>query len=111
MTSKQNGIPHLNDVQQQYEQLVASIDGIVWEIDPATVQFTFVSQQAEYLLGYPVPQWLIAGFWADHIHPDDQERVLESYRLATRQQSNHRLEYRMIAADGRESARFIGHHL
>ena len=30
-----------------------SIDGIVWEADPKTLQFTFISKQAERLLAMP----------------------------------------------------------
>src|SRR5206468_1289883 len=59
----------LKKSQQRYEALVNSVDGVVWEADPNTLQFTFVSKQAERLLGHPVAQWLEApGFWREHIH-------------------------------------------
>jgi PAS domain S-box-containing protein len=88
--------------QPQYEALVASLDGIVWEADAATFQFSFVSQQAERLLGYPVAQWLAEpNFWKDHLHPEDREWAVALCVAATQQQSAHDLEYRMLAADGR----------
>ena len=43
--------------RKKHEMLINSVDSIVWEADPATFQFTFVSNQAERLLGYPVEQW------------------------------------------------------
>ncbi|MEO2091664.1 MAG: PAS domain S-box protein, partial [Gemmataceae bacterium] len=81
--------------------LMASIDGIVWEADADTFQFTFVSEQAERLLGYPVRDWLIPTFWADHVHPDDRGWAVQFCRQATRERRPHDFEYRMLAADGR----------
>lgn len=89
------------DARRQYEQLVANIDGIVWEADARTFQFTFVSEQAERLLGYPLEQWLAPGFWPAHLHPDDHEWALNFCLHATRDKRNHDFEYRMLAADGR----------
>jgi two-component system cell cycle sensor histidine kinase/response regulator CckA len=87
--------------QQQYESLVNSLDGIVWELDARTFRFTFVSKQAERLLGYPREQWTTdPNFWTDRLHPDDKWAVntcIES--IADRK--DHQLEYRLIAADGR----------
>ena len=39
--------------RQNLADLIGTIDGIVWEADAATFRFTFVSAQAERLLGYP----------------------------------------------------------
>jgi len=36
--------------------LVNSVEGIVWEDDTATFSFSFVSEQAERILGYLVEQ-------------------------------------------------------
>ncbi|MGH9971416.1 MAG: PAS domain-containing protein [Pyrinomonadaceae bacterium] len=66
------------DGQQQYESLVQSIDGIVWEADARTFRFSFVSKQAERILGYPVEQWLKEpNFWADHLHPQDRSWAVD----------------------------------
>ena len=55
-----------------YEKLVNSLGGIVWEADPYTFQFSFVSAQAEAILGYPVEEWLSdPQFWRRHTHADD----------------------------------------
>lgn len=87
--------------QQQYETLVQSIDGIVWEVDAENFQFVFVSNQAERILGYPVEKWLEPNFWADHLHPDDRDRAVRSCLDATSRKADHQMEYRMVAADGR----------
>jgi PAS domain S-box-containing protein len=92
----------LHQSQQQFKALVNSIHGIVWQVDAATFHFTFVSSQAERILGYPVRQWLTEdGFWAKHIHPDDRDTAVNFCLDATARRKDHQFEYRMIAADGR----------
>lgn len=46
---------------QLYSRLVNSLDCIVWEADARTLEFSFVSPQAERMLGYPAEQWLSLG--------------------------------------------------
>jgi two-component system cell cycle sensor histidine kinase/response regulator CckA len=88
--------------ERRYRMLVDSIEGLVWEADPHTLQFTFVSRQAERLLGYPVERWTgDPTFWRDHIHPEDRDWTIDSFLTATRERRAHEFEYRMIAADGR----------
>ena len=86
---------------RQYEALVNSVDGIVWQADLSSLRFTFVSQQAERLLGYPVKCWLEEpDFWQKHLHPDDREKTLKLCRQITAERPYGSFEYRMLAADG-----------
>jgi PAS domain S-box-containing protein len=86
----------------ELRDLVNSIDGIVWEADATTFQFSFVSDQAERILGYPVERWLsVPTFWKDHLHPADREWAVPFCTGAIVEKRDHDLEYRMIAADGR----------
>ncbi|MEO6044786.1 MAG: PAS domain S-box protein [Tepidiformaceae bacterium] len=88
--------------EREFEDLVHSVEAIVWEANPATVQFTFVSEQAERLLGYPTEDWVkTPGFWVDHMHPDDRDGTSEACATATAEMRDHYLEFRMIAVDGR----------
>lgn len=89
------------DSQQQLEELVNSIDGIVWESDAKTFQFRFISKQAERILGYPCEKWLEENFWQNHLHPEDRGWVVNFCISATEAGEPHQFEYRMIAADGR----------
>jgi len=84
-----------------YRQLVASIDGIVWEADAQTMQFTFVSQQAIAVLGYPLDAWSLPNFWIEHMHPDDRSWAVPFCLQATQENRSHQFEYRMLTADGR----------
>jgi PAS domain S-box-containing protein len=88
--------------QQRFADLVNSVEGIVWEADPETVVFSFVSEQAKRILGYPAAQWLREpSFWKEHLHPEDRDWVVNQCLKAAAEKRNHDLEYRMIAADGR----------
>ncbi|MCC6712715.1 MAG: PAS domain S-box protein [Candidatus Dadabacteria bacterium] len=88
--------------QQQYENLVNTVEGIVWEAEPGSFRFTFVSRQAERILGYTAEEWLGNDkFWTEKLHPEDRERVVNYCRASTESLRDHVVEYRMIAADER----------
>ncbi len=99
---RERGAAALEESRQQFRTLVESIDGIVWEGDPATLRFTFVSERAERLLGYPRERWLNdPSFWPDRVHPEDRAWAMEFCHKATQEGRAHDFEYRMLAADGR----------
>jgi diguanylate cyclase (GGDEF)-like protein/PAS domain S-box-containing protein len=87
--------------EQRFRDMVNTTDGIVWEGDAATFQFTFISKQVERLLGYPVEDWLQPGFWAEHLHPDDSEWAPAYCAECVGRLEPHDFEYRAIAKDGR----------
>jgi two-component system, cell cycle sensor histidine kinase and response regulator CckA len=84
-----------------FSSLVESLGAIVWEADPGTFQFLFVSNYAEVILGYPVHQWIDEpDFWRRHTHPGDVQWCTEFCLDSVRNGRDHQFEYRMIAADG-----------
>ena len=84
-----------------FSSLVESLGAIVWEADPDTFQFLFVSTYAEAILGYPVRQWIDEpDFWRRHTHPGDVQWCTEFCLDSVRNGRDHQFEYRMIAADG-----------
>lgn len=101
ITERKRTEKFLIDSQRQYADLINTIEGIVWEADAATFQFTFVSEQAETLLGYPRSDWYQKDFWPKHIHPDDRAFAVQYCTGATAENRKHTFEYRMIAKDGR----------
>jgi len=88
------------DSEQRFRDIVNSTDGIVWEADASTFNFTFISQQAERLLGYPLEDWLKPGFWVEHLHPDDRGWASEYCASCTHRLGPHDFEYRFIAQNG-----------
>ncbi len=92
----------LKESKQKYKNLLNNIRGIIWEADPETFQTTFISKQAEVLLGYPISEWLEnTNFWESHLHPDDKKWAIECYGTAIKMNKSLDFEYRMIASDGR----------
>ncbi len=92
----------LKQSQQEYRKLVHSIDGVIWEADPKTFQFTFISQQAERFFGYPLEDWLNQPtFWSDHLHPADRTQAVAYCANNVAKRQDHDFEYRMITADNR----------
>ncbi len=92
---------HDKVTDQRFLELIQGLDAIVWEADPRTWQFTFVSERAEDVLGYPVENWYEPGFWVSIIHPEDREKSANLCRTATDAGQDHEFEYRALAADGR----------
>ena len=92
----------LRATERQLRQLVQSVKAIVWRMDADTSRFTFVSQEAEELLGYPVARWVDdTNFLASIQHPDDREWVSRYGRRATSERRDHSMDYRVFAQDGR----------
>jgi PAS domain S-box-containing protein len=97
-----DGSEPIEAVATRARALLADRDHIVWEGDPATFEFTFVSDSAERILGHTPQSWLQAGFWADVVlHPEDRASAIAYCALATGQCRDHEFEYRAIGADGK----------
>jgi PAS domain S-box-containing protein len=90
----------LVESEKQYSDLINTVEGIVWEVDISTMRFTFVSQQAESMLGFPLERWYEDHFWADQIHPEDRDFAINYCAAETAKGEGHSFEYRMMAADG-----------
>ncbi len=75
---------------------------IVWEGNPQTFQFSYVSPAAERLLGYSVQRWTHEPtFWADLvIMPADRDDAVAYCALATTKRADHVFEYRARHANG-----------
>lgn len=86
--------------QQRFVSLVNNLEAIVWEADPHSLEFKFVSQRAEDWLGYPVAEWIgNFGFWSKLIHPDDYERAINFYRSIANKPASYELEYRVVTVN------------
>ncbi|MBI5672316.1 MAG: PAS domain S-box protein [Nitrospirae bacterium] len=102
VTARKQAEDALEQILHRYKDLVHSVNSIVWEADASTTQFTFISPQAEAILGYPVEQWLASPtFWVDHMHLVDRNWAPQYCLEEVRKHRAHTFEYRMLAADGR----------
>ena len=88
--------------RRRYREIVDSLQAIVWQCNPQTFQFTFVSRYAETVLGYPIKRWLEEpAFWQDHLYAEDRKYAVECRSEAVATGRPYDMEYRLIASDGR----------
>ncbi len=85
-----------------YRALADSVPGILWESEPGSLRYRYVSPAAERVLGYPLERWTgEADFWLAHLHAEDREWAPAYCEQATAERGEYQFHYRMIAADGR----------
>lgn len=95
------------------QQLIDNIDAIVWVVELPSMNFVFVSPQAEKLLGFAPEHWTShASFWLDRVADPDRHRVAKSYDQAIETGAAHSCEFQAITAAGntvwlREYARVL----
>ena len=97
---------HAESENKRLNDLITNMPGIVWEtrIDPDSHQHvtTFVSQQAEKMLGYPTSEWLSTpDFCLQLIHEADRERIEREVETILFQTIQGSLQFRWIAQDTR----------
>lgn len=94
--------------EQRFRDLINGLGHVIfWEADAETFQFTFVSQSAEVMLGYPVERWLSEPeFWTNILHPEDRNLVETLHTTSllsgqnTSENTDHDFEYRCITING-----------
>ncbi len=85
----------------KFKHLIEHLDGIFWEADATSFNFSYISPQVEKLLGYTAQEWMaVPGFWQDHIHPNERERIVSNCHSQTQQLKDHVFDYRMKTKSG-----------
>lgn len=90
----------LADSRKRYKDLINSVEGVVWEAEGRSHEFTFVSNQAHQILGYRADEWIHQpDFWKEHLHAHDREWAATFVQSVTPDQ-DYQIEYRMVAQNG-----------
>jgi PAS domain S-box-containing protein len=90
----------LEQSETQLEHLLSVVDAVVWRAEPESGRYTYVSPQADSLLGFPLSAWLEPGFWESRLDPAERDWVVAERRAAIASRQPHQLEVRLSAADG-----------
>jgi PAS domain S-box-containing protein len=91
-------LSNMNDAQMRL--LLESTNAIPWVIDWTTKEFSYIGPQIERILGYPRESWVDAGVWAERIHPEDREGVVNYCISQSDKGEDHFADYRAVAKDG-----------
>jgi PAS domain S-box-containing protein len=94
------------EAETRYRTLVEQTPAITYVQEPIESDnpkaVTYVSPQYETILGYPPESQVIdEEHWLRTIHPEDRERVLAEEARTDETGEPFKVEYRIIAADGR----------
>ena len=105
----------LRSSEYRYRGLIESLSAVAWEANPQDYTYTFVSPQAQSLLGYPLEHWLTPGFWHSILHPDDREWVIAQSAQKILTGQDYSMDYRVKTSDGktlwlRDIIRITTHH-
>ena len=93
----------VRSTEERYRDLVEHLDAIFWEAQAETGAFSFVSEGAEVILGFPPENWIAEpNFWLTRVHEEDREMITRIWRDALRTGGEHEFEFRALSADGRE---------
>jgi PAS domain S-box-containing protein len=89
---------------RRYRALIEGIDHTIgWAADEA-LRLTFISRRAERVLGVTTDAFLDPSFWAKHIHPDDREQALATFRKVLSGEAGAgdvMTSHRLVRGDGR----------
>lgn len=83
-----------------YKALLESTRAIPWKIDWRTMQFAYIGPQIEPLLGWTPGSWQTVQDWADRMHPEDRDRVLQFCVAQSQAGVDHEADYRALSSSG-----------
>ncbi|WP_018954910.1 GGDEF domain-containing protein [Thioalkalivibrio sulfidiphilus] len=84
-----------------YRTLLESTRAIPWKIDWQTMQFAYIGPQIEALLGWSQDSWVSVEDWAQRMHPEDRDKVVNFCVSQSQAGTDHEADYRALTADGR----------
>jgi PAS domain S-box-containing protein len=86
---------------EHLQELLKSIDAIIWELDANTLATTYVSPQLETILGYSLEQSAAdPNLWEKIVHPADLPRVPREVRDKMATSNRFAIDYQACTADG-----------
>jgi len=85
---------------RHYLSLLENRNAVSWELDLSDSTFTYVSPNAERLLGYSVQEWEDINSWVSMIIPEDRDYATEHCQIETAAGRDHTFEYRIQKKSG-----------
>ncbi len=85
-----------------FRTLLESTKAIPWRIEWKKKTFSYIGPQIEPLLGWTPESWVSIQDWADRIHEDDRQRVVDFCVAQSQAGVDHEADYRALTADSRQ---------
>ena len=86
--------------EETFQELVESVDAILWSYSIVKDRWEYVSPQTEAVLGYQPEEWQNLEFWVHRIHPDDRGWAVEYCFASMERGESHVFEYRFQKKNG-----------
>lgn len=97
----------MSDMEEQmeidsavYKTLLESTRAIPWKIDWQSMRFEYIGPQIEQLLGWTPQSWISVDDWAERMHPEDREWVVNFCVSQSQAGTDHEADYRALTKDG-----------
>lgn len=92
-------VSELSSESAVYKTLLESTKAIPWKIDWETMRFAYIGPQIEPLLGWSQESWVSANDWAERIHEEDREQVVNFCIAQSKAGVDHEADYRALTKD------------
>lgn len=90
----------LRSQQQRIDDILNSLEAVVWSVHPETLEVIYVNAAAQTLYGYPPEAFLAdSTLWFSCVHPDDVPLLTADIKALAKDIKIDR-EYRIYSADG-----------
>ena len=102
ITERKEAEQRLREAEGRFRTLVEQIPAVTYVDRAEDLSTVYVSPQIETMFGYTAEAWKAGTHeWADNLHPEDRDRVLEAEQAHRTQGIPLDVEYRFRAGDGR----------
>jgi PAS domain S-box-containing protein len=103
ITAQKEAEERLRVAQDRFRALVEHIPAVTYRqaLDANPEDF-YISPQVHDVFGFDPEEWRWSeDFWADHVHPEDRDRVFAEDRRTNEAGERFDMEYRIVGKDGR----------
>ncbi len=90
-----------NTTKDAYEDMLSSMNEIIWSWDPDDLKLVYINNACELLLGYTQQELLSnSDLFIERMHPDDREQYHEAFAQMQQSGKIQEYEFRFQARDG-----------